>query len=59
MEIEIEVRCENCGSVLPASLDYGRRDITINVEICEECLSSEKNESYEEGYEDGKAESGS
>jgi len=57
ISIEIEVWC-SCGEGLcnQSTGDSGRRGPNITVEPCERCLVRARNEGYDKGYDEAKAE---
>lgn len=53
LEMDFEVECSVCDSVLKASFVEKRSILTLNVEPCETCLMKEKDEAYSDGEKAG------
>jgi len=49
---EFEVKCDSCDSFLSANFYGAGTNIVLNIEPCEKCLDSAKDEGYQQGYEE-------
>jgi len=62
IEVEFEVWCSKCGAglclnVTPRqSRGYGSQTPGVDIEPCEKCLENAREEGYQEGFDEGKAE---
>ena len=54
VNIDIEVRCDTCGSDLTVEVSGGIKYIPdFIIEPCEKCLDDARSEGYDEGYQEG------
>lgn len=58
--VNIEIYCGKCGTgsicnnaTQLNSRGYGNKDVTIEIEPCESCLQSAKEDGYQEGHQNG------
>lgn len=49
IEIEIDIKCNDCGRELDAFFTFG----TISVEPCPDCMNEKIEEGRQDGYEEG------
>ncbi|KKQ07957.1 MAG: hypothetical protein US20_C0026G0025 [Candidatus Pacebacteria bacterium GW2011_GWF1_36_5] len=50
MSIEVELKCNDCRSILTYTIKYDHSWVTLDVEPCAVCGKEIRQEGYDEGY---------